>query len=741
MLGWHRLRNYTAGSSAVHSPTASTHTGTRTVTASRHNPTHTHTLKARGLARRHSNHTAANTRHISARYASGLHLFRKNRLVPVCFAFIMAVCTGTASYLAVNRQANAASAPSSPTNVSLSAGNASITVSWHSPISLGGGSLANYIIEHRALGAGSWTTNNAAPTATSYTISGLTNDHKYQVRIAAKTASGTSPYTPILLAIPHAAPTISQVNPATDVTPGQTITIQGSGFLPKGKTIVQVGDGVALTSDGTLYSWGDNNGTAAGSSTIPVPVQTAGTPMEGKAIVQAYKGVALASDGTVYTWGDNTYGQLGDGTNTSSNIPVAVKTAGTPMEGKQIVQVSNSGGAHILALASDGTVYAWGGNGDGRLGNGTTNNSNVPIAVKTTGTPMDGKTITQIAAGGGHSLALASDGTAYGWGLDGNYQIGSPGAVDKSIPNEVTIPAGKAIVQIAAGFLHSLALASDGTIYSFGGNNYGQLGRSTSTSNPHSIVFPAPVETASTPMNGKTIVQVAAGSYHSFALASDGTMYAWGWNEHGQAGVGDGFGSDINLPAAVKTAGTPLEGKTIVQMSGSDQNGFALASDGTMYSWGLGVIGHLGNGSTTDARVPVAVKTDHILTSSTPKVTIGGVPATDVTIVDSNTITVKVPAHANGLVDVAVDLGNGDPLYKAVKTNAFRYGPNPATPGSGGAGSANGGNGQHYRRSRPGGTLANTGDNLTILLFTAGILIAGALTLIIGVRLRRDWQA
>lgn len=87
---------------------------------------------------------------------------------------MMAVCTGTVSYLAVNRQANAASAPSSPTNVSLSAGNASITVSWHSPISLGGGSLTNYIIEHRTLGAGSWTTNNAAPTATSHTISGLT---------------------------------------------------------------------------------------------------------------------------------------------------------------------------------------------------------------------------------------------------------------------------------------------------------------------------------------------------------------------------------------------------------------------------------------------------------------------------------------------------------------------------------------------------------------------------------------
>ena len=416
---------------------------------------------------------AANTRHISARYTSGLHLFRKNRLVPVCFAFIMAACTGTLSYLAVSRQANAASAPSSPTNVSLSAGNASITVSWHHPISLGGGSLANYIIEHRALGAGSWTTNNAAPTATSYTISGLTNDHKYQVRIAAKTASGTSPYAPILLAIPHAAPTISHVDPAADVTPGQTITIQGSGFLPKGKTIVQVASG-----EGHAY--------------------------------------ALASDGTVYSRGDNSGGQLGDGTNISSNAPVAVKTTGTPMDGKTIVQVA-AGAPYPLALASDGTIYSWGNNSKGQLGNGTTINCTVPVATSTTG-----------------NSALAP---------------------------------------------------------------------------------------------------------------------------------------------------------------------------------------------------------------STPKITIGGVPATDVTIVDGNTITVKVPAHANGLVDVAVDLGNGDPLYKAVKTNAFRYGPNPAASGSGGAGSTNGGNGQHYRGSRPGDTLANTGDNLTILLFTAGILIAGALTLIIGIRLRKDWQA
>ena len=129
--------------------------------------------------------------------------------------------------------------------------------------------------------------------------------------------------------------------------------------------------------------------------------------------------------------------------------------------------------------------------------------------------------------------------------------------------------------------------------------------------------------------------------------------------------------------------------------------------------------------------VPVVAATSNsALAPSTPKVTIGGVPATDVTIVDSNTITVKVPAHPGGSADITIDLGDGDPHYKVA----------PATPGSGGAGSANGGNGQRYRGSRPGGTLANTGDNLTILLFAAGVLIAGALTLIIGVRLRKDWQ-
>lgn len=252
-------------------------------------------------------------------------------------------------------------------------------------------------------------------------------------------------------------------------------------------------------------------------------------------------------------------------------------------------------------------------------------------------------------------------------------------------------------------------------------------------------------------------MQVVSNDESSHALASDGTVYSWGGNTHGQ--LGNGTNTDSNAPFAMQTTGTPMDGKRIVQVISEQVHSLAIADDGTVYAWGDNSSGALGNGTNTGSNIPVAVKTigtpmegkaavyaaaglgySLALAPSTPKVTIGSVPATDVTIVDSNTITVKVPAHANGLVDVTVDLGNGDPLYKAVKTNAFRYGPNLATPGSGGAGSANGGNGQHYRGSRTGGTLANIGDNLTILFFAAGVLIAGALTLIIGVRLRRDWQ-
>ena len=594
---------------------------------------------------------------------------------------------------------NLVDTPSTPTHVMAKPGDTTAIISWQAPIVSGGQNITGYVLQYQAVGASSWTTVNVAAAATSHTITGLTNDQTYRVRLAAKTTAGTGDFSNVVLVTPHAKPTITNVSPAIGpVAGGQNVTITGTNFMPKGKKIVQTANGngysLALSADGTVYTWGRNeygqlgNGVTATNSPVPVAVKTAGTPMEGKTIVQisakVWYALALASDGTVYSWGFNSWGQLGNGTSGTANnasAPVAVKTAGTPMEGKTIVQVA-AGATHSLALATDGTIYAWGKNEYGQLGNDSTTNSPVPVAVKTAGTPMDGKTIIQIHAGYEHSLALASDGTVYAWGRNNSGQLGKNDATDTHIPAAVqtlgTPMAGKVIVQLAAGNSQSMALASDGTVYTWGWNQYGQLGNGTTTNSR----IPVAVVTTGTPLAGKTISQIAAGNAHALAMTDDGTVYTWGWNQYGQ--LGNGTTTNSRIPIAIVTTGTPLAGKMITQItSGGSPNSLVLADDGTMYTWGWGQYGQLGDSTIgTDAKVPVAVSTTppSALAPSAPKVTFDGIEATNVTIVNSTTITATTPAHAAGLVDVAIDLGDGDELYKAAKTSSYRYATVPDAP-------------------------------------------------------------
>ena len=607
--------------------------------------------------------------------------------------------TNNDSYVPVITTINLVDTPSTPTHVMAKPGDTTAIISWQAPIVSGGQNITGYVLQYQAVGASSWTTINVAAAATSHTITGLTNDQTYRIRLAAKITAGTGDFSNVVLVTPHAKPTITNVSPAIGpVAGGQNVTLTGTNFILKSKKIMQTVNGngysLALSADGTVYTWGRNeygqlgNGVTATNSPVPVAVKTAGTPMEGKTIVQisakVWYALALASDGTVYSWGFNSWGQLGNGTSGTANnasAPVAVKTAGTPMEGKTIVQVA-AGATHSLALATDGTIYAWGKNEYGQLGNDSTTNSPVPVAVKTAGTPMDGKTIIQIHAGYEHSLALASDGTVYAWGRNNSGQLGKNDATDTHIPAAVqtlgTPMAGKVIVQLAAGNSQSMALASDGTVYTWGWNQYGQLGNGTTTNSR----IPVAVVTTGTPLAGKTISQIAAGNAHALAMTDDGAIYSWGWNQYGQLGNNSTINS--SLPVIVKTTGTPLAGKMITQIaSGGSPNSLVLANDGTMYTWGWGQHGQLGNGTIgTDAKTPLAVSTapPSALAPSAPKVTFDGIEATNVTIVNSTTITATTPAHAAGLVDVAIDLGDGDELYKTAKTSSYRYATVPDAP-------------------------------------------------------------
>ena len=605
--------------------------------------------------------------------------------------------TNNDSYVPVITTINLVDTPSIPTHVMAKPGDTTAIISWQAPIVSGGQNITGYVLQYQVIGASSWTTVNVVAAATSHTTTGLTNDQTYRIRLAAKTTAGTGDFSNVVLVTPHAKPAITNVSPAIGpIAGGQNVTITGTNFVLKNKKIMQTVNGngysLALSADGTVYAWGRNeygqlgNGVTATNSPIPVAVKIAGTPIEGKTIVQisakVWYALALASDGTVYAWGRNEYGQLGNGvTATNSPIPVVVKTTGTSMDGKTIMQVA-AGATHSLALATDGTIYAWGKNEYGQLGNDSTINSPIPVAVKTTGTPMDGKKIIQIHAGYEHSLALASDGTVYAWGRNNYGQLGKNDATDAHIPTAVrtlgTPMAGKIIVQLAAGNSQSMALASDGTVYTWGWNRYGQLGNGTTMNSR----IPVAVVTAGTPLAGKTISQIAAGNAHALAMTDDGTMYTWGWNQHGQLGNNSTINS--SLPVIVKTTGTPLAGKMITQItSGGSPNSLVLANDGTMYTWGWNRYGQLGNGTTgMDAKTPVAVSTapPSALAPSAPKVTFDGIEATNVTTINSATITATTPAHATGLVDVTIDLGDGDELYKATKVNSYRYATVPDAP-------------------------------------------------------------
>ncbi|HPF31222.1 MAG TPA: hypothetical protein PLO25_02880, partial [Candidatus Saccharibacteria bacterium] len=372
----------------------------------------------------------------------------------------------------------------------------------------------------------------------------------------------------------------------------------------------------AVDVSGIVYCWGMNNtGQLGTNSTIhsskPVPVYTLDTPMENKTIKSISADYshtcALDTAGAVYCWGNNGYGRLGNNSTTQSLVPVAVTTAGTPMAGKTIQAIS-TGEYHTCALDTAGAVYCWGYNDNGQLGNNSTTQSLVPVAVTTAGTPMTGKTIQAISTGDHHTCALDTAGAVYCWGSNEYGQLGDNSRIQSLIPIKVYVSGIKITdyryKQISGGDSHTCALDTAGAVYCWGSNKYGQLGNNSTT---HSRV-PATVTTAGTPMAGKTIQAISVGQFHTCALDTAGAVYCWGNNNYGQ--LGNNSSTNSLVPATVTTAETPMAGKTIQAISAGYYHTCALDTAGAVYCWGYNVYGQLGNNSTTThSRVPVAVTT------------------------------------------------------------------------------------------------------------------------------------
>ena len=224
--------------------------------------------------------------------------------------------------------------------------------------------------------------------------------------------------------------------------------------------------------------------------------------------------VAIKTDGTLWAWGYNAYGQLGDGTTTNRHSPVQIGT------GTDWAKVE-AGKEYTVAIKTDGTLWAWGANYSGQLGDGTTTWRYSPVQI---GSDTNWA---KVAAGDRYTVAIKTDGTLWAWGDNYYGQLGDGTRTTRYSP--VQIGTGTNWAKVAAGGAHTIAIKTDGTLWAWGYNYYGQLGDGTTTNRTS-----GPVQIGT----GTNWAKVAAGWYHTVAIKTDGTLWAWGSNGDGQLGDG-----------------------------------------------------------------------------------------------------------------------------------------------------------------------------------------------------------
>ena len=288
-----------------------------------------------------------------------------------------------------------------------------------------------------------------------------------------------------------------------------------------------------------LWTWGLNGDGQLGDNTIisrSTPVTTSAGGSNWKQVAGGNNHTAaIKTDGTLWTWGLNASGQLGVNNTNRGCTPVTTSTGGTNW--KQVA----CGRVHTAAVKTDGTLWTWGSNVGGQLGDNTAINRSTPVTTFAGGTNWK-----QVACGGYFTSAIKTDGTLWGWGESGNGQLGDNAFTNlgKSTP-VTTFAGGTNWKQVACGFRHTAAIKTDGTLWGWGTNYYGELGDNTAVN--RSI----PITTFAGGTNWK---QVNCGQYHTAAIKTDGTLWTWGFNTSGQ--LGNNTTTDRSTPVTTFAGGT-----------------------------------------------------------------------------------------------------------------------------------------------------------------------------------------
>ncbi len=334
----------------------------------------------------------------------------------------------------------------------------------------------------------------------------------------------------------------------------------------------------ARTTDAGVLCWGSNgdgqlgNGTTTPSS---VPLATSGLASGVVAITAGDRhGCALDQGGGVQCWGYNQYGQLGNATTTNSSVPVAVSGLASGVAGISL------GAQHGCALSSGGGVQCWGLNSNGQLGNDATPISNVPVAVAGLASG-----VAAIAVGGFHSCALSLAGGVQCWGFNESGQLGNASTTDSDVPVAV-VGLASGVTAIAAGAHHTCALTVGGGVQCWGLNYSGQLGNGATTNSS----IPVAVSGVS--------IGIAAGDSHTCALTPSGGVQCWGLNGSGQLGNGSTTNSSVPVGVSGRSGG-------VVAIDAGGFHTCAATARGGVQCWGYNLNGQLGNATTTSSSIPV----------------------------------------------------------------------------------------------------------------------------------------
>ena len=325
-----------------------------------------------------------------------------------------------------------------------------------------------------------------------------------------------------------------------------------------------------IKSDGTLWAWGANSDgqLGIGDTTLRrVPVKVDNSSWKDVAIGTNGSNskpfiLAVKTDGTLWAWGDNEFGQLGNGTTTSSNIPVQIGNA------TDWTAVAAAYSNFSVALKSNGTYWHW-----GLLSSSGAPNSQIPVQF---GTDTDWSKV----AAGQHVMAIKTNGTLWGWGHNGNGQVGNATTVGP-VTTPYQIQPGQTWLDVSVNASSSHALRSDHTLWSWGYQGYGSLGQETDGGGSGNVTSPGQIGTDS------NWASVSSGDYNTIAIKTNGSLWGWGWNISSAIGDGTDIQRVSPVPIGIATDWASVAVGTY--------HGLGLTTNGTLWGWGDNNNGQLGD--------------------------------------------------------------------------------------------------------------------------------------------------